>query len=217
MTTGAGDAAHLPGAQAPGAQAPGVREPGVPEPHVPEPHVPEPDAQAPDAQAIARALSSPLRLRVLRLCAHTARTNKELAILLDVNPGTMLHHVRTLVQTGFLAAEPDRHGAQGAREVPYRATGRSWNARIPNASPVLVETFLQQIEGLDPEELQISWLGLKLNAASKAEFEDRLYDLINSFKERGPDADGETYSVFTAFHPDRQEPPAPGQGGTPAR
>ncbi|NLA09960.1 MAG: helix-turn-helix transcriptional regulator [Microbacteriaceae bacterium] len=52
-----------------------------------------------DAQAIARALSSPLRLRVLRLCAHTARTNKELATLLGVNPGTMLHHVCTRVRT----------------------------------------------------------------------------------------------------------------------
>lgn len=215
MTTGAGDAAQSPGAQTPGISEPEAPEPGVREPHLREPDMREPDEQAPDAQAIARALSSPLRLRVLRLCAHTARTNKELAMLLGVNPGTMLHHVRTLVQTGFLVAEPERHGAQGAREVPYRATGRSWNARIPNASPVLVETFLQQIDGLDPEELQISWLGLKLNAVSKAEFERRLYALINSFKERGPDADGETYSVFTAFHPDRQEPPAPGQRGTP--
>ena len=48
-----------------------------------------------------RALSSPLRLRVLRLCAFESRTNKELAELLGVNPGTMLHHVRTLVQTGY--------------------------------------------------------------------------------------------------------------------
>lgn len=170
-------------------------------------------AASPDAvtQAMARALSSPLRLRALRLCAHTARTNKELAALLGVNPGTMLHHVRTLVQTGFLVAEEERAGAQGAREVPYRATGRSWTTRIPNASPVLVETFLQQIEGLDPEDVQVSWLGLKLNDASKAEFEGRLYSLINEFKERGPDADGETYSVFTAFHPDRQELPEPGE------
>ncbi|HPT94459.1 MAG TPA: winged helix-turn-helix domain-containing protein [Microbacteriaceae bacterium] len=165
-----------------------------------------------EAQAMARALSSPFRLRTLRLCAHTSRTNKELAALLGVNPGTMLHHVRTLVQTGFLVAEPERAGAQGAREVPYRATGRSWTAKIPNAAPVLVETFLQQIEGLSPDDLQISWLGLKLNDASKSEFEDRLYALINEFKERGPDAGGETYSVFTAFHPDRQELPASSDG-----
>lgn len=168
------------------------------------------------AQAQARALSSPLRLRVLRLCGHTSRTNKELAALLGVNPGTMLHHVRTLVQTGFLAPESERAGAQGAREVPYRATGLSWNTWVPEGSPVLVETFLQQIEGLAPDDLQVSWLGLKLNAVSKTEFEGRLYALLNEFKERGADADGETYSVFTAFHPDRQELPSVAAGAEPA-
>jgi predicted ArsR family transcriptional regulator len=160
------------------------------------------------AQAAARALSSPLRLRVLRLCAFESRTNKELAELLNVNPGTMLHHVRTLVQTGFLAAEPQRSGAQGAREVPYRATGLSWNTSVPHGAPAMIETFLQQIEGVADEDLDITWLGLKLNEASKSELEDRLYALANEFKDRGPDPDGDTYSLFTALHPDRN-PPAP--------
>ena len=163
----------------------------------------------PEAEARLRALSSPLRLRILRLCAFEARTNKELADLLEINPGTMLHHVRTLVQTGFLGADPERTGAQGAREVPYRATGLSWRTSMPDGSPVLVETFLQQIEGLAPEDLDVSWLGLKINAAHKAELEERLYTLINEFKERGPDPDGDTYSLFTALHPDRNPPAAP--------
>ena len=163
------------------------------------------DADA-ETQARARALSSPLRLRVLRLCAFESRTNKELAELLGVNPGTMLHHVRTLVQTGFLAAEPERAGRQGAREVPYRATGLSWRTSMPGGSPVLVETFLQQIAGVDPEDLDVTWLGLKLNDEHRAELQDRLYALANEFKERGPDADGETYSLFTALHPDENPP-----------
>ena len=164
----------------------------------------------PEAEARMRAISSPLRLRVLRLCAFESRTNKELAELLDINPGTMLHHVRTLVQTGYLAAEPERAGAQGAREIPYRATGLSWRTSMPGGSRVLVETFLQQIEGFtdDDESLHTTWAGLKLNDAHKVEFEERLHGLVNEFKERGPDADGETYSVFTAFHPDDNPPAA---------
>ncbi len=165
------------------------------------------DADA-DVQARGRALSSPLRMRVLRLCAFEARTNKELAELLEVNPGTMLHHVRTLVQTGFLAAEPERAGAQGAREVPYRATGLSWNTSMAEGSPVLVQTFLQQIEGLPPEDLDVSWLGLRLTAEHRQELEERLYALLQEFKDRGPDADGDPYSLFTALHPDLN-PPSP--------
>ncbi|GAA1956291.1 winged helix-turn-helix domain-containing protein [Microbacterium deminutum] len=162
----------------------------------------------PEGEARLRALSSPLRLRVLRLCAFESRTNKELAELLGVNPGSMLHHVRTLVQTGYLAAEPERAGAQGAREIPYRATGLSWRTPMPGGSRILVETFLQQIEGVDDEELDTTWLGLKLNAEHKAELEDRLYAIVTEFKERGPDADGATYSLFTALHPDLNPPSA---------
>lgn len=162
----------------------------------------------PEAEARMKALSSPLRLRVLRLCAFESRTNKELAELLGVNPGTMLHHVRTLVSTGYLAAEPERAGAQGAREVPYRATGLSWRTSMPSGSTVLVETFLQQIEGLADEDLDTTWLGLKLNDEHKAELQQRLYDLAQEFKDRGPDNDGETYSLFFAFHPDHNPPAA---------
>lgn len=153
--------------------------------------------------AIARALSSPLRLRVLRLCAFDARTNKELAQLLDVNPGTMLHHVRTLVDTGLLAPDPDRAGARGAREVPYRATGRSWRApKLPNQSAVLLETMRQQIVGVDPEKVETTWLGLRLNKEHLDELETRLYSLLEEFKERGPDPDGEAYSLVAVIHPD---------------
>lgn len=163
-----------------------------------------------EAQAKARALSSPLRLRVLRLCAFDARTNKELAELLEVNPGTMLHHVRTLVRTGFLAAQPERVGEQGAREVPYRATGLSWSTHVPGISSVLVETFLQQSAGVAPDDLDVSWMGLRLNSEHKQELQERLYALMNEFKERGPDPDGASYSMFTALHPDRNPPRSEG-------
>lgn len=144
---------------------------------------------------------------MLRLCAFDARTNKELAELLGVNPGTMLHHVRALVQTGYLVAEPERSGAHGAREIPYRASGLSWRTSMPGGSRIVVETFLQQIEGVADDELDTTWLGLRLNAAHRAELERRLLGLITEFKERGPDPDGDAYSLFTALHPDLNPPP----------
>lgn len=166
----------------------------------------EPDDPDAETLARARALSSPLRLRILRLCAFDARTNKELADLLEVNPGTLLHHVRTLVRTGFLAPQPERAGAHGAREVPYLATGASWTAEMPGASAVLLETVRQQVALADPEDVSVVWLGLRLNAAHRAELADRVARLAEEFKERGPDPGGEAYSFVVVTHPDLNPP-----------
>ncbi|GAA1466657.1 ArsR/SmtB family transcription factor [Microbacterium thalassium] len=160
------------------------------------------------AEFVARALSSPLRLRVLRLCRFYARTNKELAELLEVNPGTMLHHVRTLVEAGMLVPEEERTGARGSREIPYRATGLSWGRHFPNQSVVVLEAMRQQLQGVDPEDVDFGWLGLKLNAESKAELGRRLFELMGEFKDRGPDPDGDPYSLVTVIHPDLNPPPA---------
>jgi DNA-binding transcriptional ArsR family regulator len=61
-----------------------------------------------------KALAHPLRLRILRLCLHDSLTNKQIADQLGKDPATVLHHVRLLVDTGFLAAETPRPGARGA-------------------------------------------------------------------------------------------------------
>ena len=53
-----------------------------------------------------------------------------------------------------------------------------------------------------------TWLGLKLTPEHTAEFQQRLYELVNEFKERGPDADGDTYSFFSTLHPDDNPPAA---------
>ena len=167
------------------------------------------DAGSAQATALARALSSPLRLRALRLCRFEARTNAELAGLLDVNPATMLHHVRTLVRTGLLAADPERTGTRGAREVPYRATGLSWTTPVPGISVVLLETMRQQLQGVDPEQVDVVWLGLRLNAEHRAELHERVNALAIEFKDRGPDADGEAYSLVMVTHPDLNPPVEP--------
>jgi predicted ArsR family transcriptional regulator len=154
-------------------------------------------------QARGRALSSPVRLRILRLCLHKARTNKEIAQILDLNPATSLHHVRTLLSTGFLAADEARSGARGAKEIPYRATGLSWNSRIPNSAPVLVETFLQEIEGLQPSDIDVWRLGVKLNDDHRTEMMGRIREILEDYARRGPDEDGTATSIMLAHHLDR--------------
>lgn len=153
-------------------------------------------------QSRARALSSPLRLRILRLCLHEARTNKEIADILELNPATSLHHVRTLVSNGFLNAEDPRRGNRGAKEVPYRSTRQSWGTRIPDAAPMLVDTFLQEINGLDPQEIQVLRVGLKLSQATQKEMMGRLREVIEDYALREPEADGMATSLFLAHHLD---------------
>jgi DNA-binding transcriptional ArsR family regulator len=62
----------------------------------------------------AKALANPVRLRILRLCLDEALTNKQLAERLGRDPGTVLHHVRSLVATGFLVPDEVRQGEKGA-------------------------------------------------------------------------------------------------------
>lgn len=156
-----------------------------------------------EVQARARALSSPVRLRILRLCLHKARTNKEIADLLGINPATSLHHVRTLLANGFIEAEEERRGKRGAKEVPYRATKKSWGTHIPDASPILVETFLQEIDGLAPDEIQIMRVGLKLNEEDQKIFMKRMSDLVTEYAMRASDEDGLATSLFVAHHLDQ--------------
>lgn len=156
-----------------------------------------------ELQARARALSSPIRLRILRLCLHKARTNKEIADLLDINPATSLHHVRTLMSTGFLEAEPVRRGKRGAKEVPYRSTRTSWGTKLPDAAPVLLETFLQEINGLAPDEIQVMRVGLKLSEADQREMLTRIKDVVSDYALRPADDDGAATSLFIAHHLDQ--------------
>ncbi|MBM7849204.1 winged helix-turn-helix domain-containing protein [Arthrobacter roseus] len=156
-----------------------------------------------DVQARGRALSSPVRLRILRLCLHMARTNKEIAERLDLNPATSLHHVRTLLTTGFLAAEESRTGNRGAKEIPYRATGLSWGSKIPDAAPIFVETFLQEIDGLAPTDIDVWRLGVKLNRKNRDEMMGKLREVFEEYAKREADDDGTATSILMAHHLDR--------------
>jgi DNA-binding transcriptional ArsR family regulator len=155
-------------------------------------------------QERSRALSSPLRLRILRLCLHEAQTNKELAALLGLQPATVLHHVRTLVRTGFLVPQPARTGKRGSREIPYLASRLSWRTPVNGAGPVLIETLLQEIRTVPEEQLRIWRLGVKLNDAHRQQLLERLNDIAEEYAALPADPDGTPFSLFLAFHPEQQ-------------
>ncbi len=164
------------------------------------------DERRPATDAEARALASAVRLRILRLCLDRPLTNREIAGRLDRPPASVLHHVRTLVEAGFLVAEPARRGARGAREVPYRATGRSWEVSVeprPRAGgdPAL-GAFLAEVQTAGEERLISTRLALRLTTEHRAAFAEELHGVLERWVARGADADGERWSIYLGMHPE---------------
>ncbi len=157
-----------------------------------------------ERDADARALASAVRLRILRLCLDEAWTNREIAERLGRNPATVLHHVRTLVDRGFLSAEPVRRGARGSREVPYRATGKSWRAPdFPGKWQIMASTFLEELHEADPGSVRMTRLGVRLSPAELDELLGRVDQFFEELADRRPAHEGRRpYSVLFALHED---------------
>jgi DNA-binding transcriptional ArsR family regulator len=160
----------------------------------------------PATEEEARALASPLRLRILRLCLDVPLTNKEIAQRLGKDPASVLYHVRRLVRTGFLAAEGERRGTRGAREVPYRSTGKSWTLSVGEsedprmAAGTLVEAFVQDATRVGFENVDGTRMGLRLTPDEYEELSRRMYELVEEFRVRG--SAGAPWSLFIGLHPD---------------
>ena len=168
------------------------------------------EGRRPATQQEMRALASPIRLRIMRLVLDRALTNKEIADLLRVTPANTLHHVRTLVDAGFLVAEPVRRGSRGSRERPYRATRLSWAIDTGAADPsglvkrASLQAFLAEIEDIPPSTpFATTRLGLRLSSEHKDELLSRLGDVLDEFEKlpRLPEGEGEAFAVFMAVYP----------------
>jgi predicted ArsR family transcriptional regulator len=156
--------------------------------------------QATDEEA--RALASSLRLRILRICLGEGRTNKEIADTLGRDPASILHHIRTLVRTGFLEAQEARRGTRGAREIPYLATKKSWHLSTPAMDRTLLAAFVEEVALVPAEDVDLARLGLRLSDADMAEFRDQLRSLLDDFANRPDDPSAAAWSVFVSVHPD---------------
>lgn len=135
----------------------------------------------------AKALAHSLRIRILRECLVRDLTNKELADLLQVNPGTVLHHVRVLVDVGFLVPGDPRNGAGGALEKPYRATGETWWLEDPLAdteegtAPVL-RAFHDEVGEVPAETVDTFFrFALHLSEEEATEFGARILAVIDEY------------------------------------
>jgi predicted ArsR family transcriptional regulator len=162
----------------------------------------------------ARALAHPLRVRILRLCLDQALTNKELAALLGLRPATVLHHVRTLVATGFLAEQEWRRGPRGSTEKPYRSTGKSWQLDEAMAGKGALEAVLEavaaEVNEAGPDSvIEAARMALHLRPEQLDELVGRVRALIGAYDpyeflaDQSPE--GDPYAMLIVLH--RGSPP----------
>lgn len=151
----------------------------------------DPDAKRrPATVKELKALSHPLRVRIVRLCGDHELTNKQLADRLGEDAGTVYYHVRQLVDAGFLEAAPVRTGESGALEKPYRSTKRSWWLSVESsdldsgAGPAPVEAFQQELAEAGPSSIATyARFSLHLSPEDVAELDRRIVAVIDSFVE----------------------------------
>jgi DNA-binding transcriptional ArsR family regulator len=164
-----------------------------------------PTRRRPSTEAEAAALASGIRLRIIRLTSFEAMTNKELAERLGRDPATTLHHVRRLVDTGFLAPQEPRRGTRGAKEIPYLSTGLSWlldNSAAP-VGQAMLEAYLAEFAEAEPGEVDSSRLVFQVPPPDVEEFKERLGELLEEFRHR-PDAPGQgRTAVYVSIYPSR--------------
>jgi hypothetical protein len=160
---------------------------------------PERDATA----AEMRALGHPLRWRILRVTLDEALTNKEIAARLGRDPGTVLYHVRVLAREGFLEPAGVRAGKRGARERPYRASGKSWRIRLkPDAGSIaaILDAAREEIVEFGADAgITTLRLAMRLKPRDVAELKRRIGELGDEFQPRDDPA-GEPIAILAVAH-----------------
>jgi DNA-binding transcriptional ArsR family regulator len=146
-----------------------------------------------DDPRYVKAMSHPLRVRILaRLAERTASPN-ELAEWLDAPLGTVAYHVRTLRRLGLIELRRETR-VRGAVQHHYRAvprpllTDEAWAAATPIAKQALVGSSLQVIDeqarasaaagGFDHADAHITRTILDLDAQGWSELSRACTDLL---------------------------------------
>ena len=111
--------------------------------------------------------------------------------------------MRLLADRGFLAAQGERRGARGAREVPYLSTRKSWHApEVPGTYRVLVDAFLEELAEADPGTVWGARLGVRLGAEGWELAKRRLTEVLQELADLPPEPGGTPFSLFLMGHED---------------
>ncbi|MEZ5257269.1 MAG: winged helix-turn-helix domain-containing protein [Ilumatobacteraceae bacterium] len=142
--------------------------------------------RTPATAAQAKALASPIRLRILRLCLHEELTNQELAARLGCDPSTLHYHAQLLLRSGFLERAEPRRTSTGALEKPYRSTGLSWTldlgAEHADTSLAMLDAFRAELTEAGPRSVESSSrFVLHLDDSNRSAMVDRIQAILDEY------------------------------------
>jgi DNA-binding transcriptional ArsR family regulator len=159
----------------------------------------------PATEAEAATLASAVRLRIIRLTLQEPLTNSRIAARLHRDPATTLHHVRRLVQHGFLEALPARPGPRGSTEIPYRGTRLSWSLEGAEGDPSLAEAMLQayldEVTEVGIGALEQSRLAVRLSPPEAAALRTELAALLDRYAALPESPDGDAVAIYLSVYP----------------
>ena len=160
----------------------------------------------PATRAEAAALASDVRLRIIRLTQGREMTNKELAAALGKDPATTLHHVRKLVETGFLIEQPPRRGTRGSREKPYLGTRLSIELSFDEGddreavAEAALGAFLGEIADLGVAAADLTRVVYQLPAEHTEQLLTRLHSVLAEYVDLPFDPAAERTAIFLASY-----------------
>jgi DNA-binding transcriptional ArsR family regulator len=189
-----------------------------------------------------RALSHPLRVRILALLQERTASPSELTDWLDASLGTVSYHVRTLHDSGLIELVGTKQ-VRGAIEHYYRAntyprvSDDAWAAATPIVKQAAIGAELQTVDdyasaaaaagGFDRGEAHLSRTSLRLDARGwqqAAKACERMLAELGRVEEAAakrmttrPDPDGTSDAELVVMLFDGRQPTQPARGARAAR
>ena len=146
---------------------------------------------------LVRALSHPLRVRVLGILEERTASAVEISRLLRAPLGVVAYHVRTLDRLGLIELEREAQ-VRGAVQRFFRARERpavsaqSWSKAPPVAKQALIGATLQQIDdyarasnasgGFDRADAHVTRTALKLDGEGWERLADLLHGVLGELE-----------------------------------
>ncbi len=157
-----------------------------------------------------KAISDPIRSRILGIIQHQPATAKQIADRLGATPGAIGHHLHVLEAAG-LAQVVARRLVRGIIAHYYTRTARIFDFEFPSeitgdrstaldcishARDELAETLTEKGENAVCET---SFPRARLSPERLEAYKKRLLNLVYEFVGEAPDPRGQVYNLFTAL------------------